>query len=91
MSADIVGILLFVSFIAAVAGSTVTYQGSPKGRRWRCVIPIAAYVFGVFGAAFVTGLMTGRKMIDIETSRMVMIGVSLVVTAFCSFFFFKYR
>jgi len=91
MASQILPILLFVSLIAAVAGSTATYQGSPKGKKWRCVIPLAAYVLVVFGAVFVTGFMTGRKMIDVETSRIVLIGVSLVVTAFCSYFFFKYR
>ena len=91
MASDILSILVFASLIATIAGSAATYQGSPKGKRWRCVIPIAAYVVVGLGTAFVTGLMTGGKMIDVETSRKVMIGALIVVTIFCSYFFFKYR
>jgi hypothetical protein len=91
MASDILSILVFVSLIAVVAGSAATYQGSPAGKKWRCVIPIAAFIIVGLGTAFVTGLMTGRKMIDVETSRMVMIGALVVVTIFCSVFFFKHR
>ena len=89
--AQFVPILIFVSLIAVVAGSAATYQGSPKGKKWRCATPPLVYVIVVLGAAFVTGFMAGRRMIDVETSRMVMAGALLLASMSGAAFYFKYR
>jgi hypothetical protein len=91
MTSEILPILVFASIISVIAGCAATYQGNPKGRKWLCVIPLAAYVVVGLGAAAALGFMTGRRMIDVETSRQIFIGVLVLVTAFCSFFFFKYK
>jgi len=89
--AQFLPILIFVSLIAAIAGSAATYQGSPKGKKWRCGIPLLVYVIVVLGAAFVTGFMTGRRMIDVETSRVIMVGALLLASMSGAAFYFKYR
>ena len=89
--AQFLPILIFVSLIAAIAGSAATYQGSPKGKKWRCVIPLLIYVVVVLGAAFVTGFMTGRRMIDVETSRVVMLGALVFASVSGGAFYLKYR
>ena len=91
MASEILPILTLAALVAALAGSGAAYQGNPKGKRWRCVIPTATFVVVALGAAFVTGFLNGRDMMDVETGRMVMIGALLVVTVFCAFFFFRHR
>ena len=90
LNADNLSMLVGASLFTVVIAGAVTYQGNRKGRKWLCLLPLTTYpIFGL-GTPLMLGMLTGRGVIDIELSRLVMGGACIAIISICSYFSYKY-
>jgi len=91
MAGNVLPVLVLASVISTIAGSAAAYKGSPKGKKWLALMPVAALILFLFVSAAVLAYLIGAKKIDIETARVIMMGLCALLTAINIFFFMKFR
>lgn len=91
MDPNVVTYAVGAALISSVIASIVSYQGNPKGKKWKFIIPLGAYFIGAGGVAFVLGIMKGLQMIDVQMSRNIFFVFCVLITAFSVSVYFKYK
>lgn len=91
MDPNVVSYAVGAALISSAIASIVTYQGNPKGKKWKFIIPIGACFVVSGGVALVLGIMTGRQIIDVQTSRNIFFAACILVTTFSASVYFKYK
>lgn len=91
MSGNVLPVLVLTACVSTLGGAAAAYQGSPKGKKWKFVIPIVVLIVFLFVAAGVLASLTISKQLDVETGRMILMGLCALITAFNIYFFLKHR
>lgn len=89
--ADIVGLLNVIALFTAIVAGILIYQKHVGSKKWKCILSLALYGVFAFGTAVITGLMTGRQMIDITLSRYIFMVSLALCTVICAFLAWKHK